>query len=452
MTYIPTINTARIANDAVTGVKVLDGTLTNADINAAAAIAYSKLNLSNSIVSADIVNATITGADIAATTITAANVAANTLTAAEIAADAITSSELADNAVDTNALQASSVTAAKLAASLAQIAAANASAGDITASSQKITNLADGANPNDAVNYSQLIAVANGIVDWKNSVRVVTAAALPAYTRTANVITSSANVSLNTAGVDGVTTLAATNRILLKDGAAGSDNGIYEITAVGSGGAPFVLTRTTDADTSAEVTAGMAVMATEGTLYNDSLWLLGTADPITLNTTSLSFVQLPSLTDLVAGAGLTKTGNTLDVGAGTGILSNANDVAIDTTVVPRKGVTNTFTAANVFSANTTLAGVNYATSTKVANYTVDLDLDHTILVDSSGGAFTVTLPASHTAGDTVVVKDSGGATSTNAVLVDPADADTIDGASTYSIASNYESIELRSNGTNWFIV
>ena len=48
----------------ITSAMITDGTIVNADINASAAIAYSKLNLSGSIVSADIANDTIVDADI----------------------------------------------------------------------------------------------------------------------------------------------------------------------------------------------------------------------------------------------------------------------------------------------------------------------------------------------------------------------------------------------------
>jgi hypothetical protein len=56
---------------------LLDGTILNADINASAAIAYSKLNLNSSITSADIVDGTIVAGDIANGTITAAKLVAD---------------------------------------------------------------------------------------------------------------------------------------------------------------------------------------------------------------------------------------------------------------------------------------------------------------------------------------------------------------------------------------
>ena len=48
------IVTAKIADSAVTSAKIADGTIVNADVNASAAIAYSKLNLGTSIVNSDI--------------------------------------------------------------------------------------------------------------------------------------------------------------------------------------------------------------------------------------------------------------------------------------------------------------------------------------------------------------------------------------------------------------
>ena len=49
-----TITATELADGAVTSGKILDGTIINADVNASAGIAYSKLNLGTSIVNADI--------------------------------------------------------------------------------------------------------------------------------------------------------------------------------------------------------------------------------------------------------------------------------------------------------------------------------------------------------------------------------------------------------------
>ena len=73
-TTIPSSATLVKTSDTgtVTSTMILDGTILNADINSAAAIAYSKLNLNGTITSADIVNGTIVAGDIADGTITAA--------------------------------------------------------------------------------------------------------------------------------------------------------------------------------------------------------------------------------------------------------------------------------------------------------------------------------------------------------------------------------------------
>lgn len=181
----------------------------------------------------------------------------------------------------------------------------------------RITNLLDATNPQDAATLNQLQAMVRGL-DWKNSVRAA----------------STANVNLASPGttLDGVT-LAANDRVLLKDQTAGAENGIWVWTASGS-----ALTRAVDADANVEVTPNMTVAVEEGTANADKWYQLTTNGPITVGTTSLTFTNIGSGTTgfTVSGAGLTGSGTTVDVGAGTGIIANANDVAIDTTVVVRK--------------------------------------------------------------------------------------------------------------------
>lgn len=196
--------------------------------------------------------------------------------------------------------------------------------------SQKITSLADPTTGTDAANKQYVDATAAGI-DWKASVRVATVGA--------NI--TLAGSAPNT--LDGVT-LASGDRILVKDQSTANQNGIYTVTTLGTG-SNGTWSRASDADTSAEVTSGIATFVEEGTVNADTGWTLTTNNPITLGTTSLTFTQFTSLGQITAGAGLTKTGSTIDViagstpgsaGPGGGLKVNADDVVIDTNVVVRK--------------------------------------------------------------------------------------------------------------------
>lgn len=142
-----------------------------------------------------------------------------------------------------------------------------------------------------------------GVNTIKNACRLCTAAALPAYTRVGNVITANAVGALT---VDGVAT-ALGDRILLKDGAAGADNGLYRVTTLGTGAVAFVLTRTTDADDSSKVSSGMTTYIEEGTANADALFAISTDNPITLNTTAITFTETTGTPTGPAGGDLTGT-------------------------------------------------------------------------------------------------------------------------------------------------
>jgi parallel beta-helix repeat protein len=95
-------------------------------------------------------------------------------------------------------------------------------------------------------------------------------------------------------------------------------------------------------------------------------------------------------------------------------------------------------------------GIVRNTATKTANYTLT-QTDEVILADASSGAFTLTLPsaASVGAGQEYTIKKIDG--STNAITIDPNGTETIDGAATYSLASQWKYVTIVSDGANWVI-
>ena len=180
----------------------------------------------------------------------------------------------------------------------------------------------------------------------------------------------------NTQTVDGVA-LSVGDRVLVKDQSTGSQNGIY-LVASGS------WTRTTDANTSAKVNPGLFVFVEQGTANADSGWVLTTDAPITLDTTALTFAQFSGAGQITAGSGLTKTGNTLAVGAGTGITVNADDVALTGQALAFHNLaTNGLvarTAANTVAGRTLTGTTNRITITNgdgvSGNPTVDISTSY----------------------------------------------------------------------------
>ena len=164
--------------------------------------------------------------------------------------------------------------------------------GVVDVNNSRISNVTDPTQAQDAATKAYVDAVKQAL-DIKDSVRVAT---------TAN-ITISTDLNVGDT-IDGVT-LADGDRVLVKDQSSGSENGIYV-----AGSSPV---RSADANTSAEVTAGLFVFVEEGTVNADNGFVLTTNDDIVLDTTALTFVQFSGAGQIVAGDALSKSGNTLNV-------------------------------------------------------------------------------------------------------------------------------------------
>jgi hypothetical protein len=90
-------------------------------------------------------------------------------------------------------------------------------------------------------------------------------------------------------------------------------------------------------------------------------------------------------------------------------------------------------------------------ASKSANYTLTSS-DDVILADASGGAFTLTLPAaaSNTGKVFYIIRTDN--TPANALTLDGNGAETIQGATTRALYTQYESVKIISDGSNWAVL
>ena len=222
--------------------------------------------------------------------------------------------------------------------------------GNLAMGSNEITGLADPTGDTSAATKSYVDAKAQGL-DVKASVRLATAADLPACTYAQPVATTGVGATL-TANANGALTIdsvavALNDRILVRHQGTGIEvhahNGIYKVTTLGAGGAAWVLTRATDFDENDEVTASAFVFVEEGTINADSGHVVNTDGAITFSSSTFSGVgwaQFSGAGQVTAGTGLTKSGNTLNaIGTANRISVGADAIDIDSAYVGQATIT-----------------------------------------------------------------------------------------------------------------
>lgn len=184
--------------------------------------------------------------------------------------------------------------------------------GAINMGGNQINNMSMAPTPagSDATTVNYVQSLLQGL-SWKEAVSASTVADLG--TVVYNNGASGVGATITNAGtqaalvVDGYTVLVG-DRILVKNQASPLQNGIYLVTATGSGASNFVLTRTTDANTGAEL-FGAAVYIDGGSTEANTGWTQTTPGPITVGTTSITWAQFSGSGTYTAGTGLTLTGN-----------------------------------------------------------------------------------------------------------------------------------------------
>jgi hypothetical protein len=265
--------------------------------------------------------------------------------------------------------------------------------GEVSMNLQKLTSLATPTALTDAATKGYVDSTAQGL-DVKASCRVAT----------------TANITLSgTQTIDGISVVAG-NRVLVKNQTTASQNGIYVVAA-------STWSRSDDANNGTKLHGGAFTFVEEGTTNADSGWVMTTDGTITIDTTAINWSQFSGAGQIDAGNGLTKTGNTLNVGTASTarIVVNSDniDLATVTTTTPTgsaatsfvSGVTvdsygrvTTVTTSPVVSASTSAAGIvqlsdstSTTSSTQAATLTAvkaAKDVADGALSRSSGGTMT----------------------------------------------------------------
>ena len=217
-------------------------------------------------------------------------------------------------------------------------------------------------------------AIAAGI-NWHNSVETATAAVLPSTPTYSNgtsgvgaTLTASANARLV---MDGANTTTG-DRVLVKNQADATQNGIYVVTAQGSVSVPYVLTRASDHDNLIdEVIRGDAVYVANGATNINQGFIIssegtGANDKHVLGTDNMNWSQFTGAANITAGTGITKTGNTLSIGQ-----SVATDASVTFSVVTAALTGNASTATTLQTARN-IAGQSFNGSANISIAPTDL--------------------------------------------------------------------------------
>lgn len=220
-------------------------------------------------------------------------------------------------------------------AALTSLTAANISAGALATGMAAITQAAGTSDTTLATTAFVQTAVLQGIA--KEAAKYASTAALPTVVYANG--SSGVGATLTGAGLGALSldsnTPSVADRVLIKNQASTFQNGIYTVTAVGSGAAVFVMTRAVDFNQSVEIKTGDSVFVISGTVNGSTTWVVSSADSPVIGTDAITFSQTAGPGSITSGNGITVTGAS---------------VAIDTSVTVDKTTVQTLTNKTLTAA------------------------------------------------------------------------------------------------------
>lgn len=166
--------------------------------------------------------------------------------------------------------------------------------------------------------------------DFKEACKYASTAALPSIVYangSSGVGATLTGVALAAISLDS-SSPSVNDRVLIKNQVSSFQNGIYTVTATGSGIAVFVLTRAADFNQSFEIDAGDSVFVTSGSTQSTTTWAYNGGDQPVMGTDPITFAQTAGQGSFTAGNGIAITGTS---------------IAIDTSVTVDKTTAQTLT-------------------------------------------------------------------------------------------------------------
>lgn len=239
------------------------------------------------------------------------------------------------------------------------------------------------------------------------------------------------------------------------------------------------------AQLAAQAAATYAETAIEQIIWNDVIFVTSGDSPLTLNTTSNGklyavdctsgavVINLPQIStldlDLPFSLGIKKTdasANAITVNRAStdtidgGTSKTINDQNSGATFIPEDSPSpdawqtcafgSTPADGSITKAKLAVGARDLTISSKTSSYTL-ASSDELITCNATSGAFTLTLPtAVGISGRVYYIKKTD--TTLNAITVDGSGAETIDGALTRVLSTQYESLKIVSNGSNWTVL
>lgn len=201
-------------------------------------------------------------------------------------------------------------------------------------------------------------AILGGSTEAVNWATVAVLAGTPTYSNGASGVGATlTEVGSGALSVDS-NSPAANDRVLVKNQAAPAQNGIYVVTATGSGIASYILTRAGDYNTPTQITPGINTYVISGTANNDTTWAVGFTPPLVIGTNSLTYTESAATPGLTAYNAFTNPTLTSFATTSGMVINNASSTFVGSVTITGGATTTNATTTSLAITGTAASNCN----------------------------------------------------------------------------------------------